>query len=78
MFSSYSIYIARFARNYKSGTCPLPCGQKATIYNSRPQQNSSLSANVKRLVFKVVLWYVGGDICVVSLSVSKKASVMDA
>ena len=43
-------------------TCPLPCGQKATIYNSGPPRNSSLSMKVKRFAFKAVLRCMGGDL----------------
>lgn len=54
------------------GTCPLPFGQKATIYNSGPPRNSSLSTKVKRFAFKAVLRCTGGDLSVVVLSASRR------
>ena len=71
MAGSLLVYITRFARYVKSGTCSLPCGLKATIYNSGPPRNSSLSTKVKRFAFKACLRCMGGDISAVVSSASR-------
>ena len=45
--------------------------QKATIYNSGPPRNSSLSTKVKRFAFKACLRCMGGDLSAVVASASR-------
>ena len=56
---------------YKAALALFPYGQKATIYNSGPPRNSSLSTKVKRLALKAVLRCMGGDISAVVSSASR-------
>ena len=72
MAGSLLVYITRFARHIISGTCPLPYGQKTTIYDSGTPRNSSLSTKVKRFAFKACLRCMGGDISVVVASASRR------
>ena len=61
-----------FIQNRHLPSCQNKFVKKATIYNSGPPRNSSLSAKVKRFAFKACLRCMGGDLSAVVASTSRR------
>ena len=57
---------------YKAALAHFPYGQSATIHNSGPPRNSSLSTKVKRFAFKACLRCMGGDLSAVVAIASRR------
>ena len=62
----------RIRHTYKAALAHFPYGQSATIYNSGPPRNSSLSTKVKRFAFKACLRCKGGDLSAEVASTSRR------